>query len=726
MIKPEVLAPAGNFDTLKVAIANGADAVYLGIDEFNARGNIQNFTLENLKEVVSYSHLFGVKIYLTLNILLKDDEFDRAIDIITQSSSFGVDAYIIQDIGLYYMIKKTFPNLEIHASTQMGLQNLEGAKFAKSLGFKRVVLARETSLEDIKKIRDNIDVEIEYFVQGALCVSFSGNCYLCSLLAGASGNRGKCKQFCRLPYLLDNGQNTKRGYLLSTKDFCMVPRLKDLFESGVTSFKIEGRARRAGYVGESVKTYREIVDNNFKYSQSDIENLKKVYNRGDYISGYFDNQKIIYSKAQNHIGIKIGYVEGINKGRRFNEIKVFSSHNLIKGDSVKFFVDDEEVGIIAVNDVKQLGKNHFVLTSTNVVPLKAEMRLIVDSQLEEKVIAAQKQLLIDATFVAKVGQKARLEFTCGEVRVKVESEEPLEKAKTSAISYDECFRQFEKVGNEFKLEKLDAEIEDVFMAKSMLNNLRRDAIQKLKNAIVERYSKLHNLTKKSLKTFKNEHFFDKSTKKMDILAFSDFEKLNEEDIKKDLLIYKPSEYSLEKIKNEYEKYGEYNVYLSLPIIASQSEVEKLKEIANVCEKWGVVANNYYALDLKEKSKVIIGEGLNVFNSYAVKFYCEQGYDKIIISNEVENDQQLHNCGATLMCYQNYFPEYMTFKHCPIKENIGGNCANCMFKDNYVYKLNSNRFSLVRRKINACQFALKALEKKQRSLKANYSAINEIM
>lgn len=725
MTKPEILAPAGNFESLKVAIANGADAIYLGIDEFNARGNIQNFTLENLGEVIDYSHLFGVKIYLALNILLKDDEFARAEEIIEKTSQIGVDAFIIQDIGLYYFIKNLFPNIEIHASTQMGIENLSGAKFIKDLGFKRIVLARETSLDDIENISKNLNVDLEYFVQGALCVSFSGNCYLCSLLAGASGNRGKCKQFCRLPYTLEKGDLVKKGYLLSTKDFCMVPYLKKLYNSGVTSFKIEGRARRPGYVGQTVKTYRKVVDNNFQYSEDDINNLKKVYNRGDFIAGYFENEKVIYSKAQNHIGVIIGHIESVKNGKKFNEIRVFSTHPLKKDDVVKFFVNDEEIGVLGVNDVKEISKNHYVLTTTNTLPAKAEMTLIVDSSLEDEILHAKRILSVKAYLNASVGQKAKLKLECNGIEIEVESEEKLSEAKTSPLQYDECFKQLSKLGDEFVLTKLETKMDNIFMAKSQLNRLRRDGIELLKSKLIENYKKRNNLTKKAIKIDKKIEFFNKISKKSNIIAFSDFEKLNKSHLKKDILIYKIDNFLSNNLAFYYDKYKDYNIYISLPIIASENEVKCVKKILEMCSNWGIVANNYYALELCSKEKTIIGEGLNVFNSYAVKFYADQGYTKIILSNELDDQQNIDNCRADLFYYQKFYPEYMNFKHCPVKENVGGDCAHCKFGSNFVYKLNNNKFNLVRKRILNCQFVLKDSKLKNRVLNKNLSSIEEV-
>lgn len=277
MNKIEILAPAGNFESAKVAINNGADAIYLGLNNFNARGNIENFNAEELTSVVNHAHLFNVKVYLTLNILIQDHEFPEVFSLVEKALNANVDAFIVQDIGLAYFLKQNFPNIELHASTQMGFSNLEGVKFAQKIGFKRVVLARETSLNEIKKIKENCNIDLEYFIQGALCVSFSGNCYLSSLLTNNSGNRGKCKQLCRLPFSIQTPSSSKQGYMISTKDFCMVEKLKELIDAGITSLKIEGRARRPAYVGQAVATYKQIIENNFSFTEQNINDLKKSF-----------------------------------------------------------------------------------------------------------------------------------------------------------------------------------------------------------------------------------------------------------------------------------------------------------------------------------------------------------------------------------------------------------------------------------------------------------------
>lgn len=261
MEKLEILAPSGDWDSFSTAINNGADAVYLGLGEFNARAKSTYFTTQNIRETVEYAHLFGVKVYVTINTLVKDEEMQNFLNLVRVCVDAKVDAFIVQDYGCAYILKQNFKNIVLHASTQMGIHNVAGAKIAKKMGFSRVVLSREVKLQDIIAIKEQTGLEIEYFVQGALCVAFSGNCYFSALNHNQSGNRGKCLQLCRLPYsaYIDD-KPVGNGYLLSARDLCLLPNLKELIDAGVQSFKIEGRLRRAGYVGQAVNTYRKAVD----------------------------------------------------------------------------------------------------------------------------------------------------------------------------------------------------------------------------------------------------------------------------------------------------------------------------------------------------------------------------------------------------------------------------------------------------------------------------------
>jgi putative protease len=237
MNKPELLSPVGDFDCLIAAVQNGADSVYFGSSFFNARASATNFDLENIQKAIDYAKLRNVKTHLTLNTLIKNDEFEQAILIANKVYEYGIDAIIVQDLGLAKFLIKTFPDLPVHASTQMSIHNLNGALELEKMGFKRIVLARELSIDEIKDICKKTNIEIETFIHGALCISYSGQCLFSSMIGGRSGNRGKCAQACRLPYeLLENTKSLDKGYLLSPRDMCALEYLPELISSGVNCY----------------------------------------------------------------------------------------------------------------------------------------------------------------------------------------------------------------------------------------------------------------------------------------------------------------------------------------------------------------------------------------------------------------------------------------------------------------------------------------------------------
>ena len=395
----KILSPAGNFESLKMAVFNGADEVYLGINDFNARNNIDGFNLESLKQAVDFAHIFNVKVNLAINILFNDEEIQRALDVIVEAYNLGVDSFIIQDIGLAKLVHDNYPQIEIHASTQMGIHNLEGVKALEDIGFKRVVLARETPLDEIKRINKYSNIELEYFVHGALCVSFSGNCYLSSYLCDASGNRGKCKQLCRLPYTLQkNGKGIKNGFLLSAKDFDMSGKLDELKSAGIDVLKIEGRARRPAYVGLVTREYCKLIKEERAFLH---DRVSLAFNRG-FTAGYFDGNGNIISKYQSHIGNYVGVVEKVNFGKKFKEVFFSSNVKLHPKSTFKIFANEKEKSTITAFDLVEIAKNQYRLTTTRNVAQGDEIRLILDSQLEESILSKTKKKPVDIEIIAEI------------------------------------------------------------------------------------------------------------------------------------------------------------------------------------------------------------------------------------------------------------------------------------------------------------------------------------
>ena len=336
MYDMEILAPAGNLETLKSAIANGADAVYIGGKSFSARKNAVNFTNEELEEAVKFAHLYNAKVYVTFNTLIHDAEMKEAFDFAKFLYTAGVDALIVQDLGLIYMLKKYFPDFEIHASTQMTLHNMDGVKAAEKLGFSRVVLSRELSFEEIKSIKENTNAELEIFVHGALCMSYSGQCLMSSFLGCRSGNRGACAQPCRLPYSVydENGKMIcKAKYPLSLKDLCLVDELENLKNAGASSLKIEGRMKSPEYVSHVTTIYNKDHSGE-KVSNEDMYRFTKGYLYQKYgrdMLNFDKNNDDVYSSIDKNV---LAYAEEL-KNKKPQKIKSNVFVEIKHGNPVK-------------------------------------------------------------------------------------------------------------------------------------------------------------------------------------------------------------------------------------------------------------------------------------------------------------------------------------------------------------------------------------------------------
>ena len=666
----KILSPAGDFESLKMAVFNGADEVYLGVKDFNAR-NIEGFSLETLKEAVEFAHIFSVKVNLTVNILFSDDEMQSALDLVVDAYNLGVDSFIVQDIGLATLIHENYPEIEMHASTQMGIHNLEGVLEVEKLGFKRVVLSRETPMAEIKRIRENSSVEIEYFCQGALCVAFSGNCYMSSYLHDASGNRGKCKQLCRLPYSFRlNNKEIKNGYLLSAKDFNMLENLKDLEEAGVDVLKIEGRARRPYYVGIATKTYKQALSGK-KYN---LEDLMLGFNR-DYTPGYFNGNGEIISNKQNHIGVKIGKVEKFKIGKKFNEIFVTSDREIPTKSVLKFINGQDEV-VLTAYDIKKVS-DFFRITTTQNVKVGDVVNLISDYDKEQTLLNSKVRRKVEIKVRAKENLPIQAKFNLNNEVHEILGETCME-AKSQPITQEDLKANFNK--SELFDVILSFNLDKVFLPKKALNEFRRAVFEEVKNILIK-----NNHVKKekiNLKLLKNNKKINKFNNFIEI--FDNFTEINL-NLKEKNIIYSPNEFNLKDIQ-EFISICEKNnkkTILNLPIFAMKEDVELLRNIVEKT-KIAVVVNNLYALNFNTEK--IIGGGLNVYNSYSADYF-----DLPYI--QAEGDA--------------FKMPYMTLRHCPMKANLNANCSNCPYKEGYEYVMQSGRrFKLRRIKMSSCTFELR--------------------
>jgi len=665
----KILSPAGNLKSLRAAVCNGADEVYLGINDFNARNNIDGFDMTSLEEGVEFAHLHGVKVLLAVNILFSDLELSSAVKTVIDAYNLGVDAFIVQDIGLAKILKDNYPKIELHASTQMALHNLEGVLEAQSLGFKRVVLARETPLEEVRRIKDNAKIEIEYFVQGALCVSFSGNCYLSSYLNDASGNRGRCKQLCRLPYTLEeNGKPVKAGYLLSAKDFNMADKLLQLQKAGVDVLKIEGRARRPFYVATATREYYNAL-NGGRVNQ---DAMRLAFNRG-YTAGYLDGNGNIISNIQNHVGLKVGTVERVKTGKTFSEVFIKSTREIPKKSTLKIFNASIERSTLTAYDINALGGGIYRLTTTQPVMAGDSVNLIADGNLESLAENYNKKVKVDIEIFASVNKPISATANINGKKIEVFGE-VLQQAKSQPLTAIELADNFEK-SNDF-IASITAHINgNVFILKKQLNQFRRDVFDKIKAEMLAPYK--HNEKVISVKNAGK------------VNGFSDFvftEKISA-DFNEKNVIYSPEEYiedSVKKFVNACREKGK-TPYLDTPNFALEKDIEIIKNIVN---KTGikVVANNLYALSLSEDT--VIGGGLNVYNSHTAKHF-----NKPVITAESDIAKRVN------------FP-YMTLRHCPMKAHLLANCNKCPYHAGFTYVMDSGkRLKLKRKKLSTCTFYL---------------------
>lgn len=509
----EILAPAGSMECLKAAIAAGADAVYTGGALFGARAYAHNLTEEELLEAIDYVHLHGRRLYLTVNTLIKDREMEKQMyDYLLPYYRQGLDAVIVQDIGLFRFIRKHFPDLPIHASTQMTLTGVDGAKFLEKEGAQRIVTSRELSMAEVKKIADETELEIESFVHGALCYCYSGQCLFSSFIGGRSGNRGQCAQPCRLLYRTPEAKRPQ--YLLSLKDICTLELIPEMIESGIYSFKIEGRMKKPEYAAAVAFQYRKYADLYLKYyeecpaeedpaayamkkyrvREEDRQMLLDLYNRGGFHTGYYHTQngrEMISLNRPNHAGVPAVKVLA-KKGRN---VTAKALTDLYPQDIIELPMRKgrEKADNYTCKDAIRKGMNVQIPVFAD-TPFKRDeiwMRTrnstLIDTLREEFVNGKIKERIC-GTFRLYPQEKATLMVKCRDAEITVAGEKAQE-ALSQPMSRERIEKQLRKTGNtEFEFSFLKAEIgEKVFLPMQSLNELRREALETLEKVICEKY-----------------------------------------------------------------------------------------------------------------------------------------------------------------------------------------------------------------------------------------------
>ncbi len=526
---PELLAPAGSPESLKAAVDAGADAVYLSGKNFGARQFAENFSLKEMSKSVNYAHLRGLKIYVTVNTLIKDSEMLSASKYILKLYQMGVDAILVQDMGLIKLAREIVPELDLHASTQMTTHNVENLKWLEKDGFKRAVLSRELSLDEIKLLNKSTDLELGVFLHGALCYCYSGQCLLSSFIGGRSGNRGMCAQPCRKPYSLVWGMKDgygrpgeisqfqlKEDYLLSTRDLAHYAHLDLLVNSGIRSLKIEGRMRSPEYVSVVVGTYRRALDKiaqgNWKPSSKDLENLKLAFNRG-FTSGYLlpkSKNKIVDRKKPGHRGLYLGEVKNYNTSQKKVMISLKTVNVPQKGDGLFFESANKKAstGFDLNVDPVQKGKD-LIISARKPVKSDSKVYLTRRNDLKKSLKSnkpVRKMFNLELTFKVLENKLpelvGKLDGPKGPISVKIQGKIALEKAKTRPTSVEQIKNQILKVGDKpFKASFNNLNYSgDLFLPLKEVNQLRRDLIDKIETEIIQSYSPPPNNFKSSLKS----------------------------------------------------------------------------------------------------------------------------------------------------------------------------------------------------------------------------------
>lgn len=662
MRKVEILAPAGSYESMRAAINAGSDAVYIGGSRFGARAFADNLTEEDLKRAIDFVHLREKKLYLTVNTLLKEEELKEELyKYLLPFYEQGLDAVIVQDIGVMSFIHRNFPKLPIHASTQLSMTGSDAANGLKALGVTRFVPARELSLEEIRKIHETTDLEIETFVHGALCYCYSGQCLLSSMIGGRSGNRGRCAQPCRMQYRLSDG---KKGYFMSPKDICTLELIPEIIEAGVSSFKIEGRMKRPEYAAFTAYLYGKYADYYEKLGKEGYyEYLKKqekelledktalmdLYNRGGFSKGYYTQyhgKSMMSVNRPNHSGVLAAHV--VRAGKR-NALLCLDTD--VNGQDVLEFRSENETAVYeyTLKDGKGKGQELManILPGSKIYPGMQVFRTKNQKLLTEigsRFMGKEEPVRIKGVLEAVPEKPLRLTFTCeradGIVVTAVSEGEIVQKAQSQPMTeekIEKAVKQIQDTG--FLLEELSVSLEGaVFFPIGKLKELRRECLFKLAEAIAAPYRRNAEERAEDTKSFSAAG----ETKK----GFLDASVLTKEqtkavlDTKTDRIYLSYALYK-ECISDGMDFSGKEIVF-TLPYVMREKNRERLiSEVREICKQNlgdGFLVRSideffWLLKEKKENQKLILDSNLYVLNKEAEKAYAAFGADETTASVE---------------------------------------------------------------------------------------------
>jgi U32 family peptidase len=658
----ELLSPVGDFECLKAAVQNGADAVYFGANLFSARAFASNFDDKLLEQAINYAKIRGVKTNLTLNTLIKNNELANAINLAKKAYEFGIDAIIVQDLGLARYLIKNFPGLDVHGSTQMSIHNLEGAKKLQSLGFSRVVLSRELNIEEISDICKNSYIEIEVFIHGALCISYSGQCLFSSMVGGRSGNRGKCAQPCRLPYeLLENNISIDKDYLLSTRDLCSLEYLPQFVKAGVSCLKIEGRMKTPEYVATVTRIYRKYLDmalsdTEFIIEEKDLQDLMQVFNRGNFSSGHLDtqpNRKLIYKQKANNMGLFLGKISNFNSNK--GHISFTTNSPISIGDKISVENKNGENSLYTVSEL-MIGntniKQALAGTKVKIGRMKGNIFVgnnlykIVDKNLSSSALSTinteTRKINLNCEIVVKTNIPISLKISDNQgISVNVTSQLVPVKALNTPITKERIIAQLSKTTNTpFQFTTFNINLDDdVYIPSiSTLNELRRQALSLYESKLILSFKRnLNSLP--NYEPVKTQNTI--TTKKICLLLNilnSEFDYANLKNIDK---IYIPLKYFVLKPYSKIVKSisENFNTYIYMPTIIRNNYTNlinnNLPDILKSNNIKGFVISNIGNFELLKnyhnKYEFICNYTLNVFNDLTIQ---ELDADVITLSPEL--------------------------------------------------------------------------------------------
>lgn len=690
MKKIELLAPAGNIESLYAAVQAGANAVYLGGDRFSARAYAHNFDDDSMRGAVKYCHLYNVKIYVTMNTIMKEEELNKACEYAKFLYDIGVDALIIQDIGFFHILKENIPDFEIHASTQMTVHNGEAALFLSNMGFKRIVLSRELSLKEIRHISKELGIETEIFIHGALCVCYSGQCLMSSVIGGRSGNRGRCAQPCRLPYKIVNKKESteKSGYLLSPKDMCTIEDMHEIIESGASSLKIEGRMKRPEYVAGVVTEYKNAIENfydNFSSLRNDIcinrdtqKKLLQLFNREGfskaYLYGNTGKDMMAYSFPKN-TGIKIGRAE--------NDKTIFLCEDISLNDGVR--AGNEGFTVSKIIKHEQEVNRAYKGERVKIIPAKYNSGSIIykTSDFEQ---LTQLQNIYNNPYGKKFGLNLKVEFQKGKPIVlctnfkgkdfKVEGEKVLEALK-QPLSKDRICKSINKTGdNIFQFDNIEFEsFEEGFLPISDINQIRRKLLNQIEKYILSIDRKNNGLNSIFLKRKFNEICLPEK-----MVVVNSSEQLEAAlEMEFNHICINPFQ------RNEDINLGSIKVdkiYIKIPNII-RMEFDYIEEFINknLSRIRGIVTGNLGIISKFSNKIQIFGDyKLNITNNYALEVYNTFTNGNCLSvelnRNEIKKIISNSNFRSQILVYGKI--EAMVSEYCAIGSIFGGksSCKNC--------------------------------------------------